>query len=871
MSKFPLRGLGVSWMAPALDADVCLGKYFRREQEPALRTDRPLDTGWWLEAMPGQDQVPAGLRAVRVPATVPGCVHTDLLAAGLLDDPYLDDNEDAVAWVGRTDWRYTTSLHWEPDGTERVDLVFDGLDTVAQVFLNGVEVGRTANMHRSYRFDATPVIKAGDNELTVTFTSAWTYGEQERDRLGPLPNAFPTPFNFVRKMACSFGWDWGLSTVTSGLWRPVRLEGWSTARLAQVRPEVTVADDVGRVRVVVDIAGARTAEPPATGLVVVVSVRGVGVDETMRVDVPAGEGAAVVSLDVPHVRRWWPHGHGDQALYELDVRLHAAGGATPHDAWTRRIGFRDLRLDTSEDDEGRAFTMVVNDRPLFVRGVNWIPDDAFPSRVGARRYRERLTQARDAGVDLVRVWGGGIYESDDFYNACDELGLMVWQDFLFACAAYPEEAPIAAEVEAEARENVARLMPHPSLVLWNGNNENIWGWFDWGWQEAIGERTWGLGFYLDLLPRVVAETDPARPYWPGSPYSGGDDVHPNDPRHGPMHIWDVWNQRDYTAYRDYVPRFVAEFGYQAPPTWSTLTRAVHDDPLAPDSPGVLHHQKAEDGNGKLARGLAAHFAEPDTVEDWHFLTQLNQARALSLGVEHFRSHRPTCMGTVWWQLNDCWPVTSWAVVDGDGSRKPSWYALRRSYRTRLLTVQPRDGGLAAVLVNDGDEPWRTSLRMARHSTEGVRLAERSVTVECAGYATVEVPLGEDVATPEHPDAELVVVDDEDGQRATWWFVADRDAVVPLAEYDADVIPTDDGFDVAVTARTLLRDLCLFVDRFDPDATVGDMLATVMPGETARVHVESQRHLDEAALTAPPVLRCSNDRDARGERVAAVMG
>ncbi|MDH6439172.1 hypothetical protein M2158_007713 [Streptomyces sp. SAI-144] len=328
------------------------------------------------------------------------------------------------------------------------------------------------------------------------------------------------------------------------------------------------------------------------------------------------------------------------------------------------------------------------------------------------------------GVDLVRIWGGGIYESEDFYDACDELGLLVWQDFPFACAAYPEEQPLRGEVEAEARENVVRLMPHPSLVLWNGNNENLWGFRDWGWEARLAGDSWGEGYYLGVLPRVVAELDPTRPYTAGSPWSGSWEHHPNDPAHGTHHSWEVWNREDYAEYRGEVPRFVAEFGWQAPAAYATLARALPGEVLAPDSPGMLHHQKADDGNGKLRRGLERHFTFPEGDFDrWHYLMQVNQARAVAAGIEHWRSHWPVCAGTVVWQLNDCWPVTSWAAIDGDGREKPLYHELRRLYADRLLTVRTRGRKLVLAAVNQAGEPWAGVLRLRRMSVDGEMIDE----------------------------------------------------------------------------------------------------------------------------------------------------
>ncbi|MGQ5262235.1 glycoside hydrolase family 2 protein [Micromonospora sp. ZYX-F-536] len=807
-----------------------------------------LHDGWTLRATPGA-QVPAGIAGLDVPATVPGCVHTDLLDAGLIEDPYLDDNELALAWIGRTDWSYRTSFRRPAGDHERVDLVCAGLDTVATVTVNGVEVGRTENMHRGYRFDVRSLLRDGDNDLVVTFDSAYRYAEAQQQRLGDRPNAYPEPFHFIRKMACNFGWDWGPTLVTAGIWQEIGLHAWSTARLATVRPLVTLAGRDGQVELHVEVE--RVADVPLT-------VRAAVAGADAEVVVPAGQRTAVLTLTAREPALWWPRGYGEQARHPLEVTLHAPDGETL-DSWSRLIGFRSVRLDTTPDEHGTPFVLSVNDVPVFVRGVNWIPDDVFPNRVTRERLAGRFDQAAEANINLLRVWGGGRYESTDFYDLADERGLLVQQDFLFACAAYPEEEPFGSEVAAEATEQVTRLAPHPSLVLWTGNNENIWGWHDWDWQEPLAGRTWGRGYYLDVLPRIVGELDPTRPYWPGSPWSGTEDIHPNDPAHGTTHIWDVWNTDDYTKYREYVPRFVAEFGYQGPPAYATLRRALSDEPLAHDSPGMAHHQKATGGDAKLQRGLDAYLPAPADFDDWHYLTQLNQARAIQLGVEHFRSHRSVCAGTIVWQLNDCWPVTSWSAVDGDGRRKPLWYALRHAYADRLLTVQPRDGGLALVAVNDGGTPWRASASVTRLTLAGEPRAKTTMELEVPAYSAVTLALPAELARPDEARRELLVAEaGESAERALWFFAEDRDVDWPAAAWDATVEPVDGGQRVRVTARTVLRDLTLYPDRLDPSAEVDEALVTLLPGESVTLTVRADAALDPALLTARPVLRCVND-------------
>ncbi|MEU5656449.1 glycoside hydrolase family 2 protein [Streptomyces sp. NPDC047737] len=794
----------------------------------------PLTDGWTLRH--GQDQLPA---------QVPGCVHTDLLAAGVIPDPFLELNEAEVAWVGRRSWTYATDVLHD-SRHERTDLVFEGLDTAARITFDGREVGATRNMHRTYRFDVTGL--AG--RLEVNFASAYTEAEAVRAITGDRPNVYPEPFQYIRKMASSFGWDWGPTLVTAGIWRPVRLEHWSTARLASVRPLVTVDEATGSVEVRLQVE--RTTGGANASLLARATVAG----ETAEVRFEGDEAVLRLSVDAPQL--WWPRGYGDQPLYDLDVTLSDHEGQL--DTWHRRIGFRTIELDRTADARGSGFTLVVNGERVFARGVNWIPDDVFPSRVTPEGYRTRLGQAADANVDLVRIWGGGIYEDEAFYDVCDELGLMVWQDFLFACAAYPEEQPLRGEIEAEARDNVVRLMPHPSLVLWNGNNENLWGFRDWDWEPGLAGDSWGEGYYLGLLPRLVAELDPTRHYAAGSPWSGTWDHHPNDPDHGTYHSWEVWNRQDYAEYRANVPRFVAEFGWQAPPAMATLQRALPNEVLAPDSPGMLHHQKAEDGNGKLNRGVARHFTLPEGDFDrWHYLTQVVQARAVAAGIEHWRSHWPTCAGTVVWQLNDCWPVSSWAAIDGDGRLKPLHHELRRVYADRLLTLQPSDEGLVLAAINQAPTEWRTTVTLRRLEADGATVSQGTHEVTVAARSVARLPVPAELV-PDERSAKEFLVADADGLRATHFPVPDKEFAYaqPSFAVEVETVTGSEGkVDIVVDAHTLVRDLLLQADRLSPSAAADRGLTTLLPGEQVRIRVDGCGEI--SAEDARSALYCADTK------------
>ncbi len=777
-----------------------------------------LDQGWTVRAASGP--VPAELAdrlAVGIPAIVPSTAHIDLLGAGLIPDPYDGDNESQLAWVSLVDWTYSTSFSWT-SAPGRHDLVAEGLDTVATVILNGTEVARTANMFRSWRWDVAGLLREGRNDLEVRFRSALAYAGEQEQLLGPRPHVEQHPFNAIRKAACTFGWDWGPDLSGSGIWKPMGIDSWSDVRIASVRPIV----DGTTVRAEVDLEWER---PGSAELTLEVA----GHAATVIADGPR----ASLQVEVPEAELWWPRGYGDQPLYDATVTIGAS-------AQTKRIGFRTVTLDVAPDADGRPFLLQVNGKAIYVKGANWIPDDTFFTRITGASLTASIADAVDANMNLLRVWGGGIYESDAFYDRCDEMGLLVWQDFPFACAAYAEEEPLRSEVDAEAREAVTRIMSHPSLALFNGGNEDIWGHADWDWRSELGDRTWGAGYYLELLPAIVAELAPGIPYSVNSPYSFDERIHPNDDAHGTSHLWDVWNRKDYTAYADHRPRFVSEFGFQGPPAWSTLFSVVHDEPADPYGREMLVHQKAEDGNRKLERGLGAHLHAPATIEDWHWATQLNQARAVAHGIRWFRSLYPLNRGAIVWQLNDCWPVVSWSAVDDAGIRKPLWYALREVFADRLLIVQ----GDRVLAHNDSDAPWEGVLEVAR-----IGGSSKPFTLAVAPRS---------IASFDVSPAEGVLVASAGTVRAFGYPVEDPELGLDPDAVTASALRVPGGYEVVVAATSLAKDVTLLVDRVDSAARVDDGMVTLLPGESHRFRVILEGEVDPAAFTAPEVVRSAND-------------
>ena len=839
----------------------------------------PLVHGWTVTALePSATAVPPTIAQQTYPAHIPGCVHTDLLAARAIPDPYLDHNDLQVAWIGNTAWRYacTFDLTDEQLGQPRTDLVCDGLDTVSTIRVNGQTVGRSENMHVGYRFDVTEALRRGTNQIAIDFEAPLPFARAMEATHGTMPYVGngsnpPLPHNMMRKMACNFGWDWGPALVTAGIWRPIHLESWRGARLKPVRPWITRADaELATVEVQIDLE----TQGPAAPRKAIVTLHDPAGRNVARAEVtlPASEHHRAVPLHIDRPQRWWPIGYGEQPRYTLNVELLDAQTGETLDHASRRIGLRTSRLVTTPDThahplgQGSTFHLEVNGRRVYCKGANWIPDDCFPSRITPQRYRAQVQTARDANMNMLRVWGGGIYEDHAFYDACDELGIMVWQDFAMACACYHEHEPYASWIRDEARYNVARLSAHPSLVLWNGCNENVLGVHAWGadWRALRAQGLpWGLKYYLSTFPEALAELDPTKPYWPASPYSGTPDLNPNANEHGNCHIWDVWNGAgDARNYLSHYPRFASEFGFHGPPTYATLDRAIPADQRQHDSPAMVHHNRHAGGQPLAHERMADYFIPPDNFDDWLYLAQVVQARSLALGVEWFRALSPWNSGALYWQFNDCWPVASWSAVDGDQRRKPLWFATRRFLADRLVTIRPTApippgqpfGPLSVYLHNDTDVPWSGELHAASHRFQGDNgrsLLTRPIDVPARGL--LKIDLTPDLKLP--PDTFLTA--SVGTERAFWWPHPDRNIPYPQAELDVDVHRVTGGYRLVLIARTLVRDLCIFADRLDPQSRVSDQLITLLPGERATLTVESDKPLSPRALTTRPVLQCVN--------------
>ena len=685
-----------------------------------------------------------------LPAQVPGGVHTDLMAASRIADPFVGDEELRVQWVAEADWEYRRTFRVEPEvaAEERVALVFDGLDTLADVRLNGELLGSADNMFRTWRWDVTGRLAAGDNEVAVRFHSSVRRGaELNAVRALDRPKETLPGGPYLRKAPCHFGWDWGPKLPNVGIWQDVRIEGWNAARLADVRIEQAVEVEPTRAsvraRVEVERADASSAQAIEARLRV---VHPDGRTDAVQAAIPAGESGTSLNLEIADPELWWPNGLGGQPLYRVEVEL--ASGDRSLDVRWYQVGLRTLELRRRPDQWGESFTFVVNGVPVFARGSNWIPADSFPARVTPERLEALLGAAAQTNHNMIRIWGGGYYETEAFYDLCDRYGILVWQDFMFACSVYPMTDPeFLANLEVEVREQVRRLRHRACLVLWCGNNEMERGWTNWGWSRPGNEdlRAAYLRFFSDTLPTWVAAQDAATPYWPSSPSSGRPLAEPIGGKRGDEHEWIVWHAlAPFSAYGHETYRFVSEFGFESLPALATIA-AFAPDPADWNlgSPLLDHHQRCPVGNARILYYMAQQFRLPKDFPSLVYLSQVLHAEAMRVGVEHWRRQRGRCSGALYWQLDDCWPVSSWASIDYFGRWKALQYATRRFYAPVLFSAEVEADAVSLAVTNDRATAWRGEVRWSLERLDGEVVLSGGGPTEARALATTSagrVPL-----------------------------------------------------------------------------------------------------------------------------------
>ena len=665
--------------------------------------------GAWSLSIPGTG---FGL----VPAQVPGSVYHDLLSAGRIPDPFFRDNENDALRLMEHDFLYARVFSADAAllACDAVLLRCEGLDTLAEISLNGAVVGRAENMHRIWEYDVRALLREGENRIEIRFSSPTkyireAYAENPADGSSDAMVGFP----LLRKAHCMFGWDWGPRLPDAGIWRGISLIGIDTARIRDVL--VLQEHEEGRVTLRVQTHVTRVS---AGETAVSVAVKG----PDGRVFTGAGEDCKI-AVDAPQL--WWPAGFGEQPLYTVCVEL--SSGDTALDAWSRRIGLRTMTVSRRKDEWGESFSHCVNGVDIFAMGADYIPEDNLLPRMNPARTRRLLEDARAANMNCVRVWGGGLYPDDWFYDICDELGLLVWQDFMFACAVYNLTDTFEENICAEFRDNIRRLRHHASLALWCGNNEMEQFVAVGEWVGSKRQVADYIKMYEYLLPKVLKSEDPQAFYWPASPSSGGSFDEPQDPDRGDVHYWDVWHGlKPFTDYRNYLFRYVSEFGFQSFPCMETIESFTLPEDRNVFSYVMEKHQRNASANGRIVAYLSQMYLYPHDLDLLVYASQLLQAQAMQYGVEHWRRHRGRCMGAVIWQLNDCWPVASWASIDYYGRWKALHYYAKRFFAPVLISCH--EEGVLSQNTNVNAEPFALKKSVRLNVSNETRLEFRG-TVE----------------------------------------------------------------------------------------------------------------------------------------------
>lgn len=657
-------------------------------------------------------------------ASVPGVIHTDLLDLGKIPDPYYGKNELALQWIGQTDWVYKKSFRFNTANfpNDKHLLVCEGLDTIAEVSLNSKPLGKTENTYRRYEFDITNLLKNGNNDLDIKFISPEACAKQEKERHPYYIPRSEVFINYIRKTPCQGGWDWGPRFMTSGIWKDIYIASYDRARIEYVTTEQKHKKDA--VQLVVNLFVDSTQKQNIS-----INVSISGVEKSLKKRVKQGKQKISFSMNVPSPDLWYPVGYGKQCLHDLNVEI--CEGGEKIDCHHSKIGFRKLELVTKKDKWGKSFFFKINDVAVFAKGANWIPADCFLPRVTRERYEKLLGGALSANMNMIRVWGGGIYESEDFYNFCDEKGLLVWQDFTFSCSFYPATDEFLANVRAEAEHQVRRLSNHPSLVLWCGNNECEQG---FKWFEDQGEEAMKKLFvdyrklYIDTIYPVVKEEKPDVPYWTSSP-CGGIGVYGkhSDPTCGDIHDWSVWHGgKTFKDYLDVRPRFVSEYGFQSFPSLETLSTCMTTEDFNVTSPVMEHHQKNIGGNCRIVEHLCKEYRMGHDFESFIYLSQLQQARGIRFGTEHWRRLKPLTMGTLYWQLNDIWQVVSWASIEYDGRWKMLNYMAKHFYAPVLISAYDKDDQLFVWITSDKNKPLKGDATIKLRDFSGMVVASKKV-------------------------------------------------------------------------------------------------------------------------------------------------
>ncbi|MDR3219790.1 MAG: glycoside hydrolase family 2 protein [Dysgonamonadaceae bacterium] len=793
------------------------------------------------------------------PATVPGVVHTDLLDNRLIEDPFFRLNERGIQWIDKEDWLYETVFDLEDIllQKENIHIRFDGLDTYADVTLNGEKILSANNMFREWNADVKALLKEKDNKLQVYFHSPVKIAMPQWEA---LPFQYRSSndqsengglFNrkvgvFVRKAGYHFGWDWGPRLVTSGIWRPVYLEAWNDARIENIHyKQTSVTEKEAVIDVVVEITADKNRDDVSVSILNRTDSR---LEGKAKVRLLKGLNKIPLTFKIKRPRLWWTNGLGEPFLYDFSTQI--TSGKEIIDSREQKLGIRSVKLITRADESGESFYFELNGKPLFAKGANYIPCDNFLPRVTDAIYEKTVRDAVDANMNMLRVWGGGIYEKDLFYDLCDKYGILVWQDFMFACSLFPAEGDFLENIRLEAIENVRRLRNHPCIALWCGNNECLDAWFNWNWKKtydkdnpAYSEIIWEQfkEQYFVTLPEVVKEYHPGACYRKSSPYS--DDKGTRDHAVGDMHYWEVWQGlKPLSEFQYERSRFFSEYGFQSFPELESIRKyAPQPEDWEITSEVMMAHQRGGmSANNRINSFLLEEYKQPKDFASFVYMSQLLQADAIKMAMEAHRRDKPYCMGSLVWQHNDCWPAASWSSRDYYGRWKAQHYFTAKSFADLLVSPVEQEGELQIYLVSDRLEEASGTLSIQLiHLNKGL-IHQQEMQISLPANTSIPVWTTQTEALLGGLSREEVVLHlkykDKNGSSYgnNFFFTKQKDMNYPKAQINHTLAPVENGFELTLTSNVFARGV--FISLNGKDDFITDNYMDLIPGEVVKVKI-----------------------------------
>lgn len=753
-------------------------------------------------------------------ATVPGNVFTDLLSHQIIEDPFIKTNEEKVQWVSTKDWEYKTTFQLSDDilKKQHIELHFEGLDTYAKIFLNDSLLGITNNAFKTFRLDIKKSAKKG-NDLRVVFNNT-----DEIETFLEQKNPYKLPEGkriYTRKAQFQYGWDWGPKLNTSGIWKDISLVAWNEIRFKNIfiRQE-NISKEKASLLAEIEI---ESDENYASEIKIVVNQQEI----IQEIEVQKGVHLYKIPIEIVNPMLWWTHNLGNPYLYQFDFQL--ISDKKIKDEKSIKKGIRTIKLITEKDAIGESFYFELNGKPVYMKGANYIPQNSFQNKVTNQHYEKLLSDVVESNMNMLRVWGGGIYENDIFYELCDEKGILVWQDFMFACAMYPGDAEFLANVQEEAAQQVQRLQNHASIALWCGNNENSEAWQNWGWQakrtKKEKEAIWSdyLAVFDTILPKVVSQFSQTD-YWETSPkYGRGNAKHKTE---GDAHDWFIWHDAyAFEHLQNNVPRFMSEFGFQSFPSFESIKYINQNDTINLKTEAIQSHQKHARGFQLMNDYMKRDYKIPTNDEDYVYLSQLLQAKGIVLGIEAHRRAKPYNMGTLYWQLNDVWPAISWSSIDNFGHWKALQYKAKRAFKNVLISSIIKNDSVKTFIINDTFDELKGILKLKVIDFYGKEIGSDSKEIHVSENSSQQFY---SFSLKNIDKKNTFLVAEFNNEKEYFYFSRPKDVNLPKGEINQQITKTENGFSITVTSEVLQKDVFLFTDS---KGHFSDNFFDLLPNET----------------------------------------